>query len=83
MRIEGERNASTRRDASRPPQIKHTGIAKPTTSFTARATDPTEGITRKGKPHEPRETEAKQPRPATPAATPSPAGYRGGKQADG
>lgn len=70
MRIGGERDASTRRDAHthRPPPSKHTGAARPTTSRTVRTADPTEDLTRRGKPHETRGTEEKQPRTAMPTA---------------
>lgn len=36
-----------------------------------RAADPTDNLTSRGKPHEPRGTEEKQPRPAMPTATPN------------
>ena len=71
MRIGGERNASTRRDAhaSRTPPSKHMGATRQTTRRTTRAADPTDNLTRRGKPHETRGTEEKQPRPAMPTAT--------------
>lgn len=52
------------------------GAMRQMTRRATRAADPTDNLTRIGKPHEPRGTKEKQPRPATPTTTPSTAGYR-------
>lgn len=68
MRIGGGESETQARDAHarRTPPSKHIGATRQTTRRATRTAGPTDNLTRRGKPHEPRGTEEKQPRQASP-----------------